>query len=198
MKLSIYDLVYKYFTDLYPLNKPITDKDKVNIYNIFWSLLKDGWTADEMISHISQAAAKTPGVEPEQGNLLAFFYKLKRNKQNILYPGTVYTHSQLRVFAAAPVIDVDINTGEIKYEQHDYYMEPRASYTIEELISYYNWVVKPIRNNQISRYMSVFNILVKGYGIDHVLYMIDTIVNKMIAGEILEPNTPLVIQDYSR
>lgn len=199
MKLSIYDLAYEYFTMFWPPDKPVPKDVKARVLMDFWGLLAAGWTVEEMLDHLKQARAKAPGVEPCQGNLLVFFSKLKPVRRNLLIPGNIYFHSELRITPPAPVIDVDINTGEIKYETEEYYMEYRASYSLEDLITFYSWAVEPVKRYQLNRYKSVFNHMLQTHSVDNLLFMIDIVANKVRRGEIKPPGgSPIVILDYEK
>jgi hypothetical protein len=196
MKQSVFDLAYQYFDIFYPPEKLITTEKKASVLESFYSLLKGKWTSEELMGHLKEVAKNTPGVEPYQGNLLVFFSTKAKLRLNLLDPHSMYFHPELRIVPPLPTIEVDIDTGVIDNKPQDYYMEYRASYSIEDMINYWNWTVKPISKYQNARWVGGFKHLLNMYFVDLVLYMIDTVACVMKENGISAPTSPIEIEEY--
>lgn len=170
---SIFDLAFTYIQRFY--DEEPSKEEKVRILTEFEDLLFYGWTTEDIIKHLRGFQVRFPGQRPDLPKL---FSKLHPSSSNLLKPNTNYHHNELRLMPGPPKRELDYNTGEIKKISEDYFLEIRASYTIENLVDYF---VKqfdlPANGDSFKRYIGGFKYLLKTYNIDTVLFMIDAAAN---------------------
>lgn len=190
MKTSIYDLVYEYIS-LFNTTKP-----KEAITGDFVRVLKEKWTAGEILSHLKDFHEKMPGQEP--ADLLAFFSNRRKKEVNLVLPGDINFHQELIILPPPPKVSVNYDTGVIEQKYQEYYMEPVASYTANELLEYYykRMMDKP-EDWKSKRYSGALSyLLTKVFTLDHLLYTIDAVGDLVLDKEIPIPETPNILQDY--
>jgi hypothetical protein len=195
MTLSIYDIVHEYLS---LFKKKATKEFRRTVKNDIKELLANGWCADEIIKVIQQKHRSKPDVN----NMYpSFWFATKRpKKRNLLTPGKFYYHNDLRLTSPPPKRELDYDTGEIKIVSNvPYFLEMKASYTIDDLIRYYakQFRIK-ITKEDWSRYQGSFNWLLKNYKLETILFMIDATVNHCEAEDLPVPSTPLEIRNYYR
>lgn len=103
------------------------------------------------------------------------FYKFKRLKQNgnLLKYGVRYYHKQLNIMSKLKPVCHDIDAGTITSQgENEYWIEPRASYTIKDLVDYmYSKDMIDTTEFPFNRMCGLMKSLVSQYGIEVVLYM---------------------------
>lgn len=98
---------------------------------------------------------------------------------NLLKSGTRYYHKNLLVMSKPPTVTFDIDKGTITSHENEFYVEPRASYTMYDLVSYFYTRTgtdeSKEENYQFNRprVSSFFYSLLKRYSIDNLLFMIE-------------------------
>jgi hypothetical protein len=192
---SIYDIVYDYIDTFYP-NEKMNKEQKKTIHREVKKLLQNGWCSSELYMGFKDASKKK--AKPTL-NATQLFRGKRRKKENLIEPGTFYYHNDLRLTSAPPKREIDYDSGEIKVINEEYFLEMKASYTVDDLIKYYSrqtGVKLPAYEQK--RYIGTFNWLVGVYGVEMVLFMIDITVNMYMADDQPMPYSPLDIQKYKR
>lgn len=186
MKLSIYDLAFSY-KDQFNSNK--TGRE---IVMELACLLDQDWIVEEIQYHLSD-------INQEPESLLSFFQHKRKQRHNLLSPRETYFHQELRIMPGLPVLEVNIDNGKIEQRMEEYYNEPRASYTIDDLMAYY---YKKMHLEQKSwhtnKYRGALKWLLEHFTLDHVLFTIDVVSNMVLSGAIRPPDTPVILSDYER
>ena len=98
----------------------------------------------------------------------------KGDNSNILKIDTKYYHKQLKLINDLPVIERDINLGTIVSRTTEYFLEPVASYTLQDFIKYFYQTMPIDLQAQPPSYMAgILRYKVNKFGIDKVLFMTD-------------------------
>lgn len=196
MKVSLYDLSFNCIKDFYgTIHVPI--ERKRNVISNIARLLGSGWTANEIMVNLKKYFDQNL---KHKMNLTEYFNMAKRNEYNLLEPNRFYYHNQLRITTNPPMIDFDINTGKTVRIIEDYFLEMKASYTIDELTGYF--ITKPGLYEhdvmQRSRIKGSLNWLLKSidYNIDLVLFMIDTANDIIVTNNYRKLHMPADIRNY--
>lgn len=173
MKLSIFDLAF-YYIERFCTEEP-DDDTKRKIIKDFGVLLTNGWTVGDVTKHIRKFKEKNPGLVPD---IPLLFSKLSKSEENLLVPNQYYYHNQLRITPGPPKRILDYNTGEIKSMDEEYFLEIRASYTVDDLTDYFlEQFNMPDRWEERRRIIGSFKYLLKTHDIDLILFMIDAASN---------------------
>lgn len=104
------------------------------------------------------------------------FYKFKTIKQNgnLLKQGIRYYHKQLNIMSQLNPVHYDIDSGTITSQEDEYWIEPRASYTAEDLMNYiYSKGIIDTKEYPPKRFVKLLGSLVSQYGLEIVLFMIE-------------------------
>lgn len=131
-------------------------------------ILDNGYTYEDVRSDI---------VNAFNNHSMFPFYKFKKPKQNgnLLKYGVRYYHKELNIMSKLKPVCHDIDTGTITSQgENEYWIEPRASYTIEDLIDYmYSKNIINMIEFPPNRMRGLMKSIVNQYGIETVLYMIE-------------------------
>lgn len=93
---------------------------------------------------------------------------------NILQQGVMYYHKELKLMNSLPVVNHDIDSGTMTSSKVEYYLEPVASYTIDDLLKYfYSKGMADTTEYNYKRMYGMFKHMIGQYGIDKVLFMIE-------------------------
>ena len=190
--ISIYDLAFDYM-EKFPVSDDKATKKEVIIEMAY--LLAEGWTDKEIATHLDKFRASNPGKVPD---LKLIFKDKERKETNLLMPLKFYYHNELRVLPPPPVVDVDYNTGEFKKVVSDYYLEMKASFTINDLYEYYltkDGLYEKATMNP-NRVLGSLSWLVNKFPLDQVLFMIDIAYDIITTNDKPPLSTPMEIQDY--
>lgn len=163
MSTSLYDISFLYISKNYT---EITTEEKKNVIKAVYMALKKGATSDDLINKINKTndINKSPFV----------FFNINSNG-NLLDPDRFYYHNELRKCPPPPKRSWDINTGEITSEKQEYFLEMKASYTANDIMSYLykkEFLLKALQDK--NRTLGSINFLLKKYDIDFLLFLIDT------------------------
>lgn len=193
--LSIYDIVYTYMDTFFPKTK-LTKEQKKTIHQEVKKLLNYGWCSSELLSAFKSAKRKEVKRTLHVSRLL----RGKKPKQkNLLKQGTFYYHVALQVTSGPPKRSIDYDTGKIVMIDEPFFLEMRASYSVEELVQYFAKQTNiHLLSHEIKRYIGSFNWLLKQYDLQHILFMIDTTVNYRLSNDEPMPDSPLDIQKYKQ
>lgn len=103
------------------------------------------------------------------------FYKFKKQNQNgnLLKHGVRYYHKQLNIMSKLKPVYHDIDAGTITSQgDNEYWIEPRASYTIKDLTDYmYSKEMIDRTEFPPNRMYGLMRSFIKQYGLEIVLYM---------------------------
>lgn len=93
---------------------------------------------------------------------------------NLLKQGVMYYHKQLKLMNSLPVVNHDIDSGTMTSEKVEYYLEPVASYTINDLLTYfYSKNMADMQEYNPKRMAGMFKHMIEKYGLDKLLFMIE-------------------------
>lgn len=182
---SVYDLAYEYIKSNCP---NICSIGKKNVINSIVEVLNDGANGDDIYQKIK--SCKNNNREHYE------YFKRIKSGGNLLKPGKIFYHNELRVVPDAPKVYFDINTGEMKRVKQDYFLEMRASYTLDDLYNYIakkEYLSKSIEDR--SRAIGCLRYLTNRYDIDYLLFLIDT-VNDIYSSKLKYLRNILDISDY--
>lgn len=190
---SIFDLAFTFIERFY--DEEPSKEEKLAIIHEFEKLLLHGWTLEEIQRTLRAFMIKYPDDRPDIAKL---FKKVDSSRQNLLKQGSFYYHNQLRIVPGAPVRELDYNTGEIKKIEEEFFLEMRASYTIDNVIDYYIDQLNLTPSYQErSRFIGALKYLLKQYNIDLLLFMIDQAANHLVYDDKSRRDyNPLNLSDY--
>jgi len=102
------------------------------------------------------------------------FAKPCKQEGNLLKQGVMYYHKQLKLMNSLPVIHHDIDSGTMTSEKIEYYLEPVASYTMNDLLTYfYSKDMADVQEYNPKRMAGMFRHMIEKYGLDKLLFMIE-------------------------
>lgn len=190
---SIYDIVYNYIELFYPKEK-LNKEQKKTIHQQVKRLLRNGWCSSELCEGFKNAKRKR---HEQTLHVSKLFTGKKPRNINLLESGVFYYHSELRLTSAPPKREIDYDSGEITVINEPYFLEMKASYTVDDLIRYYAKQTRiKLLDHEISRFKGSFNWMLKTYSLEDVLFMIDATVNMCMSEDMPMPQSPLDIQAH--
>ena len=150
------------------IEKTVDPKRKQELIAQMAMFLDNGYTYEElrnaMIDHI-------------QKRMLFPIYKFatpKKQEGNLLKHGVMYYHKQLKLMSSLPVINHDIDSGTMTSSKIEFYLEPVASYTMNDLLSYfYSKNMADTQEYNPKRMAGIFRHMIDKYGLDKLLFMIE-------------------------
>ena len=149
------------------IEKQQISKDKQAILlNELAFALGNGYTYQDIMGDIINAF---------HSNLRLSFAKYNKVIQkNLLKKGVTYYHKELRLISELPVSTHDVDSGTITSSEVEYYLEPVASYTMDELLKYfYSKGMTDEKEFSPKRMAGVIKYNIDKYGLDKVLFMIE-------------------------
>lgn len=191
---SFYDLAFAFIERFY--DEEPADAEKKRVIGEIRQLLLNGWTSEDIVNEFRMFMGSFPDVRP---NIPELFEYLRRKNTNLLHPDRFYYHNQLRLMPGPPKRILDINTGTILKDETPYYLEMRASYTVDDLTDYYvRQSGLAIAPNERKRMIGSFNYLLKTFDVEMVLFMIDAGVNAAYSEDLGKDQlSPLKLADYA-
>lgn len=192
---SVYDLAYYFIkrNNLYEIG-PIGKK---NIINEIVEALNNGATDNDIYKKITKVKENYTSyvrffkdIRPN-GNLLEHS-KIARciNKETLFY------HNELRLKPNAPLVKFDLDSGEMVKEEQEYFLEMRASYTVDDICDYISrkeFLRKAVDNRP--RAIGGLKVLIKRYSVDKLLFIIDA-ANDSCSARSVYLKSVLDISDY--
>lgn len=161
---SAFDLAFDYINKNYT---EISNNDKINIIKTIKGVLNDGAITNDIDKKIQSSSGSDQ-------NYISFFKSI-RPAGNLLDQSKFYFHNELRLLPGPPKRIWDINSGEIVSVTEEYFLEMRASYTIEDVIAFIRkkeFLAKTLFD--INRAKGSITFLLKKYDIDFLLFLLDT------------------------
>lgn len=193
MVLSRQDLVHLY-RSLFNGRTGYTEQVDSTAQQQVYAVLAMGFTDQQIERELVSYASRYPDRIPGNGDLQKFFSNRTPSPINLLNPYQMYYHNQLRIVPPAPVVDIDIESGALRVLQPEYYMEIRASYTVQDLTAYFLSTVPCSRGIEL-RMEKAFDWLLNQYDIDTLLFTIDAMAIYRSQDTVVSA-TPLDLQDY--
>lgn len=147
--------------------EPLVPYNQKALITCLSQILDNGYTYENVHKEI---------LKSFHSNSLFPFAKFKkpRNDGNLLKQGTMYYHKQLKLMNSLPVINHDIDKGTMTSEKVEYYLEPVASYTIDDLLAYfYSKNMADTQEYNPKRMAGMFKHMIEKYGLDKLLFMIE-------------------------
>ena len=96
------------------------------------------------------------------------------NNKNLLKNGTRYYHKELKLVSKPPTVERDIDRGTMISRTPEYFLEPTASYTVQDFIRYfYNTMPVDLQAQPMTKMVGIFKYKIEQYGIDKLLFMTD-------------------------
>jgi len=194
-KVSIFDLTYGYLK-MFHQNEDISQKFKVATVVQLAQLLDRGWTSEELGAELRRHYKATEGKKGL--DLPTHFRGRSPQRTNLLRTGKFYYHNELRVTTPPPVVDFDYNTGEIKRVVQDYYLEMRASYTLEDLTNYFLSKQGLCHKEAVTfgRVKGAIKWLLDQFEVDLVLFMIDISNDIIMTNNYNKLRVPSDVKEY--
>lgn len=181
MKVSLYDLAYEYIKRLHKSGRKVTTDEKKAVLQQIAAALDNGWTAEDILAVI------------EEGTDLENAFTEREEKRNLLQQGRFYLHNELRVTPPPPVREYDIATGKIKSYSEPYFLEMRASYTVEDLLQY---AKKRLPVSNMARWRGGLRWIAERYDIDLILFAVDEMAADLEEKEYRGEIRPFDLLDY--
>ncbi len=189
---SVYDLV-EVFRDTFCPGERFTKEEKKQLVRGLKEVLDNGHTTDSIIRAFQVYKKKNDHIEFDVSSIV----RGRPKGYNLLRSKTFYYHNALRLTSAPPRREIDYNSGEIKNINEPYFLEMRASFTVDDLVDYYIKQVRPTNmKNAHNRFIGSFTYLLKSYSVEEILFMIDSLANHVMSGDRTKPNTPLDITHF--
>ena len=189
---SVYDLVEEY-RDIFCPDEKFTKEDKKLLLTTLKETLDKGFTSEAIIRAFHVYKRKNDDLELD----VTIIVRGKPSVYNLLNSKKFYYHNALRLTSAPPCREIDYNSGEIRIINQPYFLEMKASYSIDDLIDYYIKQIRPSNHaNAKARFKGSFNYLLKSYSVEEILFMIDALANNVMSGDRRKPNTPLDIAHF--
>lgn len=138
-----------------------------DVINKFAKALDNGYTYDMIRNDIKQAFNNHSDVPFDK-------YNTPVRDGNMLTHGVRYYHKELVLMSKLPTINHDIDSGTLTSSKVEYYLEPVASYTIDDLLKYfYSKEMADVNEYNYKRMQGMFKHKIEVYGLEKVLFMIE-------------------------
>lgn len=193
MKKSVFDLAFGFIETFYG-KKECPANVKKDILHFMEDLLYDGFTTEEIEERWQAFADHNPGTMPK----LMALYKQGPTSLNLLKPGVFYFHNLLQVVPGAPKRNLDLDSGTITAVGQEYFLEMRASLTVDQLVDYYaKQFGLRLNESDKKRDIGRFKWLLKNHDTESILFMIDAAANLALDMDwaIVEP---IKLAEYKR
>ena len=142
------------------------------LYPLFTEYLSSGYTFQDIKNEIF-----TSFYSNKEFRWYMFHGHRKKGDEkllNLLSPEKIYYHKELKLVSKPPVIDRDIDRGIIVSRTPEHFLEPVASYTIQELIQYFcNTMPLNMQEWHYKKLLGMIKYKVDQFGIDKLLFMTD-------------------------
>ena len=193
--VSVYDIAFSFVENM--VNKKLYNGNVEMLFdkaiNTFNDLLDNNMTSEQLMDEIP----KLNKPITIKTNLHMLFKRPQSTKENMIKSGTFYYHNLLRCIPGAPKIEWDINTGEIVTINEPYFLEMRASITLEQIVDYYcKRFDMTLDTSSVNRYKGSIKYMIEKLGIDIVLFMIDAASDIILADDLPKPASPVGIGEY--
>lgn len=161
----MYDLVALYIKLI--IKHPIPKEESTSLLKTFAKILNNGYTFSNIQKEIWTAFK----------NCINFpFVKFNKVVEgNLIKQGVMYYHKELKIMNSLPSVIHDIDKGTLTSSgKTEFFVEPVASYTIEDLLKYfYSKGMADTTEFNPKRMAGMFKHLTDKYGLDKLLFMIE-------------------------
>lgn len=165
-KGSVFDLAAMYIVLIE--KEPLTPVNQKALITELMTILDNGYTYQEIRKEI---------LKTFHNNTLFPFHKYKnpyKYGENLVKQCTMYYHKELKLMNSLPVINHDIDKGTMTSNKIEYYLEPVASYTMNDLLQYfYSKGMADTQEYNPKRMSGMFRHMIDKYGLDKLLFMIE-------------------------
>lgn len=146
--------------------EPLTPYNQKALISSLSQILDNGYTYQDVHREI---------LKSFHSNTLFPFHRFKKPcGENLLKQGTMYYHKELKLMNSLPVINHDIDRGTMTSEKVEYYLEPVASYTMDDLLQYfYSKGMADTQEYNPKRMAGIFKHMIEKYNLDKLLFMIE-------------------------
>ena len=148
------------------------DKNFTNqLYGLFTQYLSLGYTYQDI-----KAEILTVFYTHKDFRWNMFTYRKHGNEAliNQLKPNERYYHKELKLVSKPPTVDRDIDHGTLVSRTPEYFLEPVASYTLQECVRYfYNTMPLNMQEWPMHKTIGMLKYKINQFGIDRILFMID-------------------------
>ena len=159
---SVYDLAAMYIRLI--VKQDISDK--VSIVKKFAEVLNNGYTFAIVSKDIMTAFRNHRDLD--------FTKYRKPCSLNLVKQGIMYYHKELKIINPLPVVVHDVDAGTLTSAPIEFFVEPVASYTIEDLLKYfYSRTMADTAEFNPKRMSGLFTHMIDKYGLDKLLFMIE-------------------------
>lgn len=162
--VSMYDIAFLYINKNYT---EISKEEKLNVINAVTASLRRKSIAADLIAKINT-------IYDIQKSPYQFFNI--NSSGNLLNPDEFYYHNFLRCIPEAPTRFWDINIGDIKVKDQEYFLEIKASCTVSDIFEYLKrkeFLCKTLVDK--NRALGSISFLLKKYNVDFLLFLFDTV-----------------------
>lgn len=144
----------------------LTEYNQKELITSLSQILNNGYTYQDVLQEI---------LKTFHNNTLFPFQKFKKPcNKNLLKQGVMYYHKELKLMNSLPVINHDIDRGTMTSEKVEYYLEPVASYTMDDLLQYfYSKGMADTQEYNPKRMAGIFKHMIEKYNLDKLLFMIE-------------------------
>lgn len=149
------------------------DKNYANqLCSLFTEYLDKGYTYQDIKTEIFKA------FYDRKKTFRWHLFKNKKGgdatKTNLLKSNTRYYHKQLKLLNGLPTVEHDIDSGTLVSRTPEYFLEPVASYTIQDFIQYFYQVMPmDLQAQPPSKMAGLIKYKIETFGIDKMLFMTD-------------------------
>lgn len=161
---SVYDLVALYIKLI--VKHPIPKNESTALLNQFADILNKGYTFQVLLKEIL--------ITFKNGTVFPFHKYSRKVEGNLVTQGVMYYHKQLKIMNSLPSIVHDIDKGTLTSSAVEFYVEPVASYTMDDLLKYfYSKEMADKQEYNPKRMSGMFKHMIDKYGLDKLLFMIE-------------------------
>ena len=148
---------------------PIDNDKQKALFNSLANALNNGYTYETIQQDIFKAFYTKTMLPFSKYNR-----QCNEDNRNLLQRGVMYYHKELKLMNTLPVVNHDIDKGTMTSSKAEYYLEPVASYTINDLLKYfYSKGMADEQEYNYKRMYGMFRHKIEQYGLDKVLFMIE-------------------------
>lgn len=164
---SVYELAFNFININYNKDDIIPKKE---IINTIMGVVNNGTNYQDINYKIQNCPCNDKDYE-------RFFKTINSSSSpNLIAVNRFYYHNELRVFPEPPTRELNINTGEIEKTEFEYFLEMKASYTMNDLVNYiYSKDSFSLLKNNENRLKGGLKSLLCKYDIEVILFTIDTV-----------------------
>lgn len=191
-KMSVYDLMFVYFQH-FTVQAP-TQEQMESVNHAFQTLLNQGYVSEELYQGLSKAyQSSTNSID-----VATFFKRVPKKRFNLLKESGFFYHNELRLTSAAPEVKYDYDTGELIRISAPYFLEMRASYSLEDMMAYFKTkphCYEPMVMADV-RLKGSFKWLCETYEPEIVLFMIDAAESALASDQLKSLKNPSNLHEF--